>query len=101
MLPIGQLAAVQRLEHVGLDLLGEEDIGWHHHVIAGVAGEQLGLQRLVGVEDVVDQLDLAVLRLEIVQGLGRDVVEPVVDAQGALLGLDRAAKQRGAHGWSH
>ncbi|MNP64419.1 hypothetical protein D3C76_1599110 [compost metagenome] len=86
MLPVRQLAAVQRLEHTGFDLLGQEHVGRHHHVIAGVTGKQFGFQRLVGVENVVDQLHAAVF-LEVDQGLRGDVVEPVVDAQGTLLGL--------------
>ncbi len=86
MLPVRQLAAVQRLKHSRFDLLGEEHVGRHYHVIPGVAGQQLGFQRLVGVEDVVDQLHTAFF-LELGEGLRRDVVEPVVHPQGALFGL--------------
>ncbi|MNZ60651.1 hypothetical protein D3C78_787250 [compost metagenome] len=73
-------------------MLGEETIGWHHHVIAGVAGEQFGLQGFVAVEDVVDQL-CAILLLEVVQGLRGDVVEPVVDTQRALLRISVSGQQ--------
>lgn len=92
VVPVGQLASVQRLEHAGFDLLGQEHVGRHHHVIARVAGEQLGLKGFVGVEDVVHQLDLRVLCLEVFERLGGDVVEPVVDLEGFLFGVGRAAK---------
>ncbi|MNZ42204.1 hypothetical protein D3C78_597750 [compost metagenome] len=95
MLPVRQLAAVQRLEHPGFDLLGQEHVGRHHHVVAGVAGQQLGFQGFVGVEDVVDEFDLAVF-LEVHQGLRGDVVEPVVDPQSALFGSFQATGEQGA-----
>ncbi|MCY1399541.1 hypothetical protein D9M71_145990 [compost metagenome] len=82
------------MEHTCFDLFGQEHVGRHHHIVAGVAGQQLGLERFVGVENVVDQFDLGIL-LEVHQGLWGDVVEPVVHAQGALfVGLCGAAKQR-------
>jgi hypothetical protein len=53
----GQLGLVELLEHAGLDLVGEEGSGRHHDVVACRAGEQLGLKHLVGIKDVVDDLD--------------------------------------------
>ncbi|MNZ94123.1 hypothetical protein D3C78_1132240 [compost metagenome] len=96
MVPVRQLAAVQGLEYAGFDLLGKEHVGRHHHVVAGVAGQQLGFQCFVGVEDVVDQFGLGVLGLEVFQGLGGDVVEPVVDAQRAFFSVHGTTEQRGA-----
>ena len=58
---IGQLRLVELLEHAGLDLALEEIGGRHHDVVAGFAGEQLGLQRLVGIEGVVADLDAGFL----------------------------------------
>jgi hypothetical protein len=55
----------------------------HHDVVAGVAGQQLGLQHLVGVEHVVIDLD-AVLLLEILDHGRVDVVGPVVDVEDLL-----------------
>lgn len=52
-----QFAAVSGWNTEASSLLGQEHVGGHDHVIAGVAGQQLGLQGFVGVEDVVDQLD--------------------------------------------
>ncbi len=84
--PVRQLGLVQLLEHAGLDLLGEEGVGRHHHVITGAAGQQLGFQHLVAVEDVVDDLDAGFLG-EVLQGVFGDVVGPVVDVQNLFLGL--------------
>ncbi|MCY1448152.1 hypothetical protein D9M71_648060 [compost metagenome] len=83
MLPIGDLATVDGLEHARLYLFGEEHVGRYHHVVAGVTGQQLGFEGFVGVENVIDQFDLGIF-LEVHQGLWRDVVEPVVHTQGAL-----------------
>ncbi|MCY1361365.1 hypothetical protein D9M69_480270 [compost metagenome] len=101
VVPVRQLAAVQGLEYAGFDLLGKEHVGRHHHVVAGVAGQQLGFQCFVGVEDVVDQFGLGVLGLEVFQGLGGDVVEPVVDAQGSLFSVGGATEHRGAQRWKN
>ncbi len=79
VLPVRQLALVQRLEHPGLQVVGQEAVAGHHQVIARMAGQQLGLQYLVAVVDVVLRRD-AGLRLEVLQGVRADVVEPVVDA---------------------
>ncbi|MCY1412368.1 hypothetical protein D9M71_277710 [compost metagenome] len=100
VVPVRQLAAVQWLEHAGFDLLGEEHVGRHHHIVAGVAGQQLGLQCFVGVENVVDQLGLTVLGLEVFQSLGGDVVEPVVDAQRSFFSMGNATEHQGAQGWN-
>ncbi|MNH21513.1 hypothetical protein D3C79_813260 [compost metagenome] len=53
-------------------------VGWHYHVIAGVAGQQLAFQGFVGVEDVLHRLD-ARLFFEIRQRGGPDIVGPVVE----------------------
>ena len=50
----------------------------HHHVVARAAGQQLGLDDLVGVEDVVDDLDPGLLG-ELFDDRRIDVVRPVVD----------------------
>jgi len=96
--PVRQLGFVQLLEHSGLDLLGEERVGRHHHVVAGATGEQLGFQHFVAVEDVVDDLDAGFLG-EVLQGVFGDVVGPVVDVQYLFLGLrspgDSAGQRHG------
>ncbi len=84
--PVRQLGLVQLLEHTGLDLLGEERVGRHHHVVTGATGQQLGFQHLVAVEDVIDDLDAGFLG-EILQGVFGDIVGPVIDVQHLFLGL--------------
>ncbi|CRQ99431.1 hypothetical protein PAERUG_P45_London_17_VIM_2_12_12_02975 [Pseudomonas aeruginosa] len=78
VLPVRQLALVQRLEHLGLQVVRQEAVAGHHQVVAGMPGQQLGLEHLVAVVDVVLRRD-AGLRLEVLQGVRGDVVEPVVD----------------------
>ncbi len=39
VLPVRQLAAVQRQEGASLGLAGEEVVGRHHHVVAGAPGQ--------------------------------------------------------------
>ena len=87
---VRQLRLVELLENVGRDLALQEIGGGNDDVIAGFAGEQPGLQRLVGVERVVDDLD-AGFPGEVLQHPGRHVVRPVVEIDGALLGAGRPA----------
>ena len=70
---------IELLECAGLDLLGEEVVGRHHHVVPGTPGQQFAFQGFVGIEDVVDQLDPGLV-LEVGEGGLADVVGPVVDA---------------------
>ncbi len=81
----GSCALVQLLEHAGLDLALQERGRRHHHVEAGVAGQQAGLEHVVGVEDVVGDLDAGLL-FEVLDGVFGDVVRPVVDVEDLLLG---------------
>ncbi|MNN01831.1 hypothetical protein D3C81_1144590 [compost metagenome] len=97
VLPVGQLGLVQLLVDAGLDLLGEEVVGRHHDVVARLAGQQLGFQGLVAVVDVVDHLDAGLL-LELLHGLRRDVVGPVVDVQHLVVGLGRTGHGGGQRG---
>ena len=80
---VRQLRLVELLENAGLDLALEEIGGRHHHVVAGFAGQQLGLQRVVGIEGVVADLDAGLLG-EILEHRRSDVVRPVVDVDDAL-----------------
>lgn len=98
---IGQvrdLALVQRQEHTGLDLATEEVQGRHHHVVAAVAGQQLGLDHLIAVEHIVGHLDAALL-LEGRDGVLGDVIAVVVDVQDlAVLRAAIATATGGEHG---
>jgi hypothetical protein len=73
---------VDRHEHAGLDLPREERQRRHDDVVAGVAGHQLRLEQLVGIEHVVGDGD-AGLGLEVRQRVLGDVVRPVVDVEHA------------------
>ncbi len=89
ILVIGQQRLVELLERTGLDLLAEEVIGRHHHVIAGASGQQLGFKGFVGVEHVVHRLDTG-SGFEVRQGGLADVIGPVINMHGGLsLGTDR------------
>src|SRR5690606_39017431 len=106
VVPVRQLAPVQLLEGPRLDLLAEEMVGRHHHVVAAAAGQQLALEGLVRIEDVVDGLDAGLL-LERFQCRLADVVRPVVDMYVGSLGANGSAGRGGdderlqcrAHGW--
>ncbi|MNN25507.1 hypothetical protein D3C81_1389830 [compost metagenome] len=91
VLPVRQLAAVQRQEGASLGLPGEEVVRRHHHVVAGASGQQFSLQGFVGIEHVIDHLDPAA-GLEVGQGRVTDVVGPVVHADGRC-GLGGSAEQ--------
>ena len=67
--------------------------GRHHDVVARAAGQQLGLEDLVGVEHVVDDLDAGLLG-ELLDDRRIDVVRPVVDVDDLVLGL-RGKRNRG------
>jgi hypothetical protein len=56
----------------------------HHDVIARAAGEQLGFENLVGIEDVVDDLDAGFLG-EVLDDRFVDIVGPVVDVDDLFL----------------
>ncbi|MNN13540.1 hypothetical protein D3C81_1265760 [compost metagenome] len=95
---VRDLRLVQRQEHTGLDLPTEEVQRRHHHVVAAVAGQQLGLDHLVTVEHIVGDLDPALL-LEVRDGVFGDVVAVVVDVQDlAVLSAAVAAATGGKHG---
>ena len=81
---IGQLRLVELQKHLGHDLALQEIAGGNDDVVAGLAGEQPRLQRLVGVKGVVDHLDAGLLG-EVLQHAGRHVVRPVVEVDHALL----------------
>ena len=78
--PVRQLGLVQLLVNPGLDLLGQEIVGWHDDVVTGLARQQLGLKGLVAVEHVVDHLDTGLV-FEFFNGVWCDVIGPVVDVQ--------------------
>ncbi|MNN25110.1 hypothetical protein D3C81_1385670 [compost metagenome] len=97
IVPVGQLAAVERLDGAGLDQPGQEVVGRADQVVAAAAGHQLGLGRLVAVDQVVGGLDAGAAG-EFCQGVIGNVTAPVGDIH-RLGGLGRQAEQRrGQHG---
>lgn len=91
--PVGQLGLVQFLEHAGLDLGFNELVGRHHQVVARVAGQQFGFQRLVGIEGVPGHFDPGFLG-EILGHGRQDVIRPVVHPQFLIFGVHGAGQQR-------
>ncbi|MCY1440095.1 hypothetical protein D9M71_563550 [compost metagenome] len=90
--PTGQLRLVQRLEHTGLEQRRHQRGVEHHQVVAGAAGQQLALHGFVGVEGVVDHLDAGGL-LEAGDGVLADVVGPVVEVKGVVVGAEAHGRQ--------
>ena len=93
---VRQLRLVELLEHACLDLARQEVGGRHDDVVAAAAGEQLGLQDFVGIEDVVDDLDAGFLG-EILDDRLVDVIRPVVDVDDAIL-CTRTSDERRQNG---
>ena len=78
VLPVRQLALVEFLQRAALNLPGHEVVGRKHHVVTGFAGHQLAVEGFVAVVDVVGDADAGFF-LEVLGGVRRDVVGPVVD----------------------
>jgi hypothetical protein len=85
---VRQLRLVELLVDAGSDLALHEGDGGHDDIVAGAAGQQLGFQRLVGIEGVVDDLDAGFLG-EIFEDGTVDVIGPVVDVDDAILSHGR------------
>ncbi len=85
ILPVRQLRFIERQVHARLDLAAEEIGGCTDHVVTRVARQQAGLHRLLGIIDVVDDLDTGEL-LELRNGVRADEVGPVVHVQPLLFG---------------
>ncbi|MNQ78022.1 hypothetical protein D3C85_929230 [compost metagenome] len=93
---VRQLRLVELLERAGLDLLAEEVVGRHDHVVTGTPGQQLAFQGFVGIENVINRFDPG-LFLEVGQGGLADVVRPVINMHGTG-GLDTDSNcQPGTH----
>ena len=94
----GTLARSIGRQRADLDQAGEARlVAWHHDVVAGMAGQQLGLQRLQAVVHVVVDRDAGFLA-ESLQRRGIDVVGPVVDVQHVLLRARRQAEATAQQG---
>jgi hypothetical protein len=89
---VRQLGFVERKEYARLDLPLEEIGARHDDVVAGTAGEQLRLERVVGVEDVVADLDSG-LAGEVLEHGRLNVVRPVIDIDDPLLRRDLRRRQ--------
>ena len=58
---LGSFDLSSGMQRAGLDLARHVRVGRHDDVVAGAAGEQLGLDDVVVVIDVVDDLDAGFL----------------------------------------
>ncbi|RMP68524.1 hypothetical protein ALQ20_05441 [Pseudomonas syringae pv. atrofaciens] len=76
--PVGQLPLVEGFEQPVLDLSSHEMNGRKNHIVTGVASQQLCVQRLIGFKGFVSGLE-AGGDFEILQGVRRYIVRPVVD----------------------
>jgi hypothetical protein len=76
---------------VPFDLAGDVRPRRDDDVVAGAAGEQLGLDDLVVVVVVVDDLDAGLFG-ELGEDIGIDIVGPVVDVDDPLLGRGRGGE---------
>jgi hypothetical protein len=77
---VGDLGMVERHQHLGLDHALDIIVGRHDHVIAGIAGPQLGEQLVVVGIEVHLHLD-AGLALEVLQRGLADIGVPVVEVE--------------------
>ena len=90
---VRQLRLVELQKDLCRDLALQEIAGGHDDVVARFARQQPRLQRLVGVERVVDHLD-AGFPGEVFQHPRRHVVRPVVEIDRALLSAGDGREQR-------
>ena len=99
---VRQLRPIQLSKDARPDEPLQEGPRRHHHIVARAAGQELGLQDLVGVVGVVHEPDAGLGR-EPLQHLGIDVVRPVVDIDDALGGLGghRQGKTQDQDGADH
>ena len=81
---VRDLRLVELLHDARLDQPREVAVGGDDDVIAGAAGQQLRLHHLLGIVDVVDDLDAGLLG-EVVEHAFADIVGPVVDVDDLLL----------------
>ncbi|MNY57157.1 hypothetical protein D3C86_1933180 [compost metagenome] len=81
VLPVRQLGLVEFLQRPAFDLPRHEVVGRKHHVVTGFTGHQLAIEGFVAVVDVVGKGDAGFF-LEVLGGIRRDVVRPVVDFDG-------------------
>jgi hypothetical protein len=97
VLQVRQLGFVKLLEDTGLDLACQERPSRYHDVVTRAASQQLGLKQVVGIEDVVDDLDAGLLG-EVGENGIVDVIGPVVDVDNFVLRQCNArGKERSRH----
>ena len=94
---IGQFRLVELLEHIGLDLALQEIGGRNDEVIARFSRQQTRLQRLIGVESVVDDLDPGFLG-ELLEHPRRHIVRPVIEVDDPLISPRRRHHHTQQHG---
>ena len=88
---VRELGLVELEERPGLDLAGDVRIGRNDDVVAGAAGEELGLDDVVVVVDIVNDLDSGLLG-EILENGRVDIVRPIVNVDHFVLGPGGSGK---------
>ena len=89
---VGQQRFVEFAQQAAVHLQPSPVRRRHHNVVTGLASHQLGVQDLVVVKGVIADLDAGFL-LEILDGVSRDVVRPVVNVEHlGLLRQDRSGR---------
>src|SRR5262245_47322677 len=88
-----EFAFVELLENTTLYLPLKKVSGGHHDIVAGFAGKQLRLERFIGIESIVLDLDAGFL-CEVVEDFRLDVIRPVVDIDYALVLRSSRKKRR-------
>ncbi|MNZ64689.1 hypothetical protein D3C78_828630 [compost metagenome] len=89
---VRQLAAIQLLEHPGLDQVGQQFAAGDHHVITAAPGHELALHHIAIIEHVIDRGDAGFL-LEVFRGIRCDVVVPVVNRDAGFGGAGAGHSQ--------
>src|SRR5262245_18240977 len=84
---------VELLENTTLYLPLEKVNGGHHDIVAGFAGKQLRLERFIGIEGIVLNLDAGFF-CEVIEDFWIDVIRPVVDIDHALVLRSSRKKRR-------
>ena len=84
VLPKLELGFVERLIDTGANLAAEKVRRCADDIVTGLARQQSGIHGLVGVVNVVDDLDAGAL-LEFVDRVAADEVGPIVDVEPFLL----------------
>nr|GEU28454.1 hypothetical protein [Tanacetum cinerariifolium] len=86
---VGQLGLVQLAQQLAVDLQARPLRGGHHDVVARFAGDELGVQDFVVIENIITDFDAGFF-FKVFDRVFGDVVGPVIDVEDFFLGRLRA-----------